>query len=253
MTPLTVACLFVQGEFPYTPEYVIRLAAMVRRWIDRPYRFVCLTDQPWLFPDLETIVVSRLPGFAYWTKLELFNPARAWSGRVLYLDLDTLLVAPLSPILDMPAPFALIEDEPRPGQKTRDAFGRQILRRFNSSVMVWDGGAATELFTSWEPAIANRLSGDQDWIGERCPNALALPRAWFPRISEVRPPWPAEARVILVKKPKNAEAAQVWPWFSPLWGDTGERECSATINRPAGAVSGLPRLPGEESITGGRP
>jgi hypothetical protein len=214
----TVACLFVQGEFPYTPEYVIRLAAMVRRWIDRTYRFVCLTDQPWLFPDLETIAVRRLAGFAYWTKLELFNPAREWAGRVLYLDLDTLIVAPLSPILDAPAPVVLIGDPWRPGHKARDAFGRQIVRRFNSSVMVWEGGEATALYTSWDPSVAARLSGDQDWIAERCPSALALPREWFPRISEVQPPWPAEARVVLVKKPKNAEAAERWPWFSPMWG-----------------------------------
>lgn len=216
----TVACLFVQGEFPYTPEYVIRLAAMVRRWMDRPYRFVCLTDQPWLFPDLETVTVRRLPGFAPWTKLELFNPARQWEGRLLYLDLDTLIVAPLSPILDAPAAFAITADPPRPKQKKgRDAFGRQILRRFNSSVMVWDGGEATELYTSWDATIAGRLSGDQDWIAERRPEAFALPREWFPRISEVQPPWPGEARVILVKVPKNAEASKRWPWFSAMWGD----------------------------------
>lgn len=217
---LTVTCVYVKGEYPYTPEYVCRLERMVARWCDRPYRFVCLTDQPWLFaPPIETVPVQKLPGFAPWTKLELFNPARQWAGRVLYLDLDTLIVAPISPILDAPAAFAITADPPAVGQRKMDSYGRQIVRRFNSSVMVWDGGTQTDLYTNWRPAVAQRLSGDQDWIGEQRRYAMALPRAWFPRISEaVRPPWPEDAKVILVKVPKNHIVAQEQPWFEPLWG-----------------------------------
>lgn len=217
---LTVACVYVQGEYPYTPEYVTRLSAMVERWIDRPFRFSCVTDQPWLFqPPIETIPVAKLPGFAPWTKLELFNPAREWDGRVLYLDLDSLIVGPLATLIDTPAAFAITDDPPsghRP--KVKDSFGRQIVRRVNSSVMVWDGGTQTDLYTEWRPDVAARLSGDQDWIGERRPLAWRWPRAWFPRISEVRPPWPAEASVVLCKVPKNHILAEREPWFAPLWG-----------------------------------
>lgn len=218
--PVTVTCVFVQGEFAYTTEYVTRLRAMVRQWIDRPFRFVCLTDRPALFAgDIETVPVQKLPGFAPWTKLELFNPARAWTGRVLYLDLDSLIVAPLQPILDAPAAFAITADPAKPGQRVRDAFGRTIVRRFNSSVMVWDGGTATDLHTAFTSDAVRRLSGDQDWIGERHPDAYTLPRAWFPRISEaVQPPWPDEAKVILCKVPKNGILAETQPWFAPLWG-----------------------------------
>lgn len=221
MTPLTVACVFVRGEYAYSSEYVTRLYGMVARWLDRPFRFVCLTDRPWLFTEgpIETIPVVKLPGFAPWTKLELFNPAREWSGRVLYLDLDSLIVAPLAPIVDVPAAFAITADPPRPGQRLRDAYGRQIVRRFNSSVMVWDGGTHTELFTDWKPALVHQLSGDQDWIGQHRPASATLPREWFPRMSEVvRPPFPAAAKVILVKVPKNHIMAQEQSWFSPLWG-----------------------------------
>lgn len=217
---LTVTCLFVQGEYPYTAEYVERLHAMVTRWCDRPFRFVCLTDQPWLFSaPIETVAIAKLAGFAPWSKLELFNPERRWTGRVLYLDLDSLIVAPLAPIIDYPATFAITADPPVAGHRTIDSFGRIIVRRFNSSVMVWDGGTHTQLYTSWVPAVAKRLSGDQDYIGERIPDAATLPRAWFPRISEVQqPPWPSEAKVVLVKQPKNDIAAMKWPWFAPLWG-----------------------------------
>lgn len=216
---LTVTCVFVRGEYPYTVEYVARLRAMVARWIDRPFRFVCLTDQPWQFtPPVETIAVTKLHGFAPWTKLELFNPIRQWTGRMLYLDLDTLIVAPLAPIVDTPAPFAITADPTNAKNRTHDSFGRAIVRRFNSSVMVWDGGTQTDLYTQWTPAVADRLSGDQDWVGERKPNALTMPRAWFPRISELNGQPPVDpARVVLVKTPKNHLAAEQYPWFDALW------------------------------------
>lgn len=217
---VTVTCVYVRGEYPYTPDYVVRLRDMVARWIDRPFRFVCLTDQPWLFKaPVESLAILKLPGFAPWTKLQLFAPERAWTGRMLYLDLDTLIVAPLAPIIDTPAPFAITADPPRPGQKAKDSFGRQIVRRFNSSVMVWDGGTHTQLFTNLTLNTIKRLSGDQDYLAEQMPDAVTHPREWFPRISEVhRPPWPAEAKVILCKVPKNAILAEEHDWFAPLWG-----------------------------------
>jgi len=220
MTPLTVACVWVRGEYPYTVEYVTRLRAMVERWIDRPFTFVCLTDRPELLPaDIEAIPVQKLAGFAPWTKLELFNPARAWPGRVLYLDLDSLIVAPLAPIIDWPASFAITADPPKPGQRTKDGYGHAIVRRFNSSVMVWDGGTQSDLYTEWTPGIVHRLSGDQDYIANQRSDAATMPRAWFPRISEeVRPPWSADAKVVLCKVPKNHILVQEQPWFGPLWG-----------------------------------
>ena len=219
MTPVTVVCLFVRGEYPYTMDYVRRLRDMVTRWIDRPFNFVCLTDQPEAMPDgVEPVKIAPFHGcFAYWTKLEVFNPERQWFQRVLYLDLDTLIVAPLAPIIDFNAPFAL-SDDPR-GRLGRDSYGRHIVRRFNSSVMVWDGGSQTELYREWSPRVAQRLSGDQDWIGEHAKTAAGMPRAWFPRLSEVTtPPFGPDVKIILSKVPKNHIAAEQIPWFEPLWG-----------------------------------
>ncbi len=242
--PLTVACVWVEGEFAYGPEYVSRLHAMCARWLEPPFQFVCLSDRPHLVPPpAVAIPVEKLPGFAPWTKLELFNPARAWPGRVLYLDLDVLVVRPLAAVVDARARFAITHDPSPPARPRRvDTFGRAIVRKFNSSVMAWDGGTQTDLYTDWTPDVAARLSGDQDWIGERRradgeraytqtlrgrvpdprPVALALPRAWFPRLSELA--WDAvgmprlgPAVVVLAKVPKNAEAAARWPWVRETW------------------------------------
>lgn len=226
MQPLTAACLFVQGPWPYTAEYVVRLERMVRRYLPRPFRFVCLTDRPHLLPGIETITIPSLKGviaddgIGYWNKLQIFNPAIGFEGRVLYLDLDTLVVADLAPIVDFPASLALTTDafvEER-AHITKDRFGRQLVRRFNGSVIVFDVGQHADLFTRWTPADAYRLSTDQDWISEQAATAVGMPLAWFPRISQVQIPWAEETKVVLVKKPKNHEAVERWPWFEPLWG-----------------------------------
>lgn len=223
MTPLTVACVFVQGPYPYTAEYVYRLRSMVRRYLARPFTFVCLTDRPEMLPGIQTIRIASTLGspesVGYWTKLRLFDRSIGLTGRVLFLDLDVLIVSDLSPIVDQPAPFTITADE-LVGQRPMidaDRHGRMVIRRFNSSVMVFDAGCASDLFDRWTAAASARLSTDQDWIAEQRPHAATMPCDWFPRISLVQPPWPDEAKVVLCKKPKNHEAAERWPWFAQAW------------------------------------
>lgn len=232
---LTVACVWVRGPVNYTADYVVRLRRMACRFVPKPFNFVCLTDRPEevCLPGIVPIHTDRMwgdvpsNGAGYWTKVRLFDPLRhfnvrggAFDGRVLYVDLDSLIVSDLSPIVNYPAPFAITADalaKERPRLDT-DRYGRQVVRAFNSSVMVWDVGFGSDLYEAWTPDVAQRLSTDQDWIAERYPNAAAMPDAWFPRISRVQPPWPDEAKVVLVKKPKPHEACARWPWFEPMWG-----------------------------------
>lgn len=230
MKPLTVCCVWVKGAYPYTAEYVVRLERMVRRFLPRPFRFVCLTDQPKALPKSMHVEVVETPGDpiplptrGIWTKLELFNPFREWNRhghRVLFLDLDVLAVASLDPIVDFPAQFALTEDElvDERAHDTTDRYGRKIVRKFNSSVMVWDGGTQNELFTRWSPKDALIYSTDQDFVAAWAPRAVGLPLNWFPRISRVQPPWKPDVKVVLVKKPKCHIWAEKEPWFEREWG-----------------------------------
>jgi hypothetical protein len=213
MPQLTVACVWVRAQVPFTAEYVSRLRAMVGRHLMRPHRFLCLTDRPELLSGVETICVPPPRGLkGWWSKIELFTPG-LFSGRVLYLDLDTLVVDRLEPIVDFPASFALIPD----AGTFQGKDGLRVVKRFNSSVMVWDAGVNERLYTEWTPDVAKRLWGDQDWIGEQMPEARAMPLAWFPRLSEC-PNGPAStAKVILAKKPKNEVAAQQYRWFAEAW------------------------------------
>lgn len=223
---ITVCCVWVRGPVNYTAEYVFRLRKMVARHLSRAHRFVCLTDRPQELPGIETISITSMAGIVpdngagFWTKVVLFNPALGLFGRVLFLDLDVLIVSDLAPIVDYPAPFALTEDAlvVERAHLDRDRYNRKLVRRFNSSVMVWYGGLCRDIWDAWTPEVAQRLSTDQDWIGERYYSAAAMPLAWFPRISRVQPPWPEDAKVVLVKKPKNLDAVARWPWFEQAWG-----------------------------------
>jgi hypothetical protein len=239
---LTVCCVWVRGPVNYTADYVVRLERMVRRYLARPFDFVCFTDRREELPgSMLSVYMPSMTGVVpgngcgYWSKIRLFDPSyaakatRTAGHRVLYIDLDSLIVSDLSPIVDFPAPFAITEDAlvKERAHLDTDKHGRQLIRAFNSSVMVWDVGFGEDIFTEWTPAVALRLSTDQDWIAERYPNAAAMPYSWFPRISQLRKdpqfeafgaPMPPEAKVILSKKPKNSECAKQMPWFDAAWG-----------------------------------
>lgn len=233
---LTVVCLYVAGPYPYTADYVVRLERMVRRYLDRPFRFVCLTDRASELKGVKTIAVESLAGVVprngegYWNKLRVFDPALGLTdGRILYLDLDTLVVSDLGPIVDFPAALALTADAfvVERAHLNTDRYGRTLVRRFNGSVMVWDGGTQAPLWKDWTPGVAQRLSTDQDWIGEHAPHAQGMPLEWFPRISHLTrderfaatgDPMPPDAKVVLTKKPKNHICVEQWPWFDAKWG-----------------------------------
>lgn len=213
---LTVACVLVRGHVAFSPDYVARLHSMVARNVSSEFDFVCLTDQPGRMPKgVRAIIVDTpRPGVkGWWSKIELFKPAR-FGGRVLYLDLDVLVLGPLDAIINYPAEFALA---PCGAPNFKGAEGRTVVKRFNSSVMVWNWDAVAQLYRDWTPAVARRLWGDQDWIGEQCDFAQSMPAAWFPRLSTQREQWGPDAKVVLCKSPKNAEAARKWKWFDDMW------------------------------------
>lgn len=101
----------------YDASYVNKLAAMTRRWLKRPYRFVCFTDdaagidsEVEIRPLPEMELDAALPERG-WRKLTVFRPQLAdLSGRALFLDLDMILVGPLDPFFETPGDFRIIKD-----------------------------------------------------------------------------------------------------------------------------------------------
>lgn len=122
----TVACVLRTGGI-YTPEWVRKLALGVQTWTSPTPRIVCLTDMDtraleMAAPGVEAVGLKQdWPG--WWSKLELF---RVFTGPVLYLDLDTLVVGPLDELVAYDGPLAMLRDFYHP---TRPASG----------VLAWHG------------------------------------------------------------------------------------------------------------------
>jgi len=215
----TLACVMVRGKNrDYSPIYVERLRDMVRRYTDRPFRTVCLTDQPKTMPA--GVVAVKVPSVAkgergWWRKITLFHPKAPFKGRVLYLDLDVLVVGNINPILDFPADFAIAPDCAPKFQGNRQW---KTVKGYNSSVMVWDHLARSRFYTKFDPKSPLRLWGDQDSIKEMSPNERTFPGEWFKRITPEGPAkWIPETKIILCVKYKNHKAIELFPWFRNYW------------------------------------
>src|SRR5690349_7619081 len=179
----TIACLWVDGHLKYyTAAYVARLAAMVRTHMDRAYRFVCLTDRPKHVPKgVEAIRVPPVGSIpAWWWKLRVFDASLGLTGRVLYIDLDSIVVGTLGPILDFPAPLAFL---PHEGTFIPKHNSHKVIHKFNGSVMLHDAGTQPDLWTNYRPALTREYWSDQDMLALWRPDAATLPIEWFPRLS----------------------------------------------------------------------
>ena len=147
-----IVCCVKVGD-PFGPEYVNRLAAMVARHATRPHRFLCLTDDPAGVACDTSPIGTDLPG--WWAKLVLFQPHPALAGeRVLYLDLDTVLVGNIDSLLDYRGDFAILRDFYRP-------------TGYGSAVMAFEAGWGRTIWEQFQrdPAFVMRmLHGDQEWI-----------------------------------------------------------------------------------------
>ena len=137
---ITVACVCVGIKYDW--EYVEHLREAVLRHLRLPYRFTIITDDTW-------------PG--WWGKMHLFEPGRL-GGRVIYLDLDTLVIDSLLPLAYLPSGFYMLRDFLYP-------------ERCGSGVMVWDAGSdiANRLYNVWksdpdEHMRRHALRGDQEFI-----------------------------------------------------------------------------------------
>ena len=104
----------------HAPRYVERLRNGVRRHLRVPHRFVCMTDagidSQLSAVDIDTLPLAseHLPGNL--RKLDLYRPGNNLAGRVLALDLDTLVAGRLDEIAAYDGRFCVLEDFYEPGR-----------------------------------------------------------------------------------------------------------------------------------------
>lgn len=119
----TVNILCIKWGKKYGSHYVRRLYHGVLRHLSRPFRFVCLTDDPTgLEPPIETYPLPVTPfdeaafdakkGGDTWRKVGLFQPGLAGLvGETLFLDLDLVIIDSLDDFFHYePGRFCVIQD-----------------------------------------------------------------------------------------------------------------------------------------------
>lgn len=211
---MIIAC--VRTGTVYHFEYVVRLRNMVERNAGRlKYDMVCLTDQPERCSGVSFIDVAqlRLPG--WWTKMALFETTWRRQSQVVYLDLDTVVLADIAPLAGVPGEFSILRT-PVPS--------KNYPCRYNSSVMVIGSGMSGfvwERFEAQRDSLMQRHSsyGDQAVVEELYPAAPflqdLLPKGFFINYRAITNHRPAAAVVTFGgrHKPHLCEI----PWVQKEW------------------------------------
>lgn len=162
MTDITVACVYMspkvyghRGNRYYSPTYVEKLKRGFERHLPVPHKFVCLTNEP--FADYCIPLQHNWPG--WWSKIELFTPGLL-TGRVISVDLDTVLLGDLSFLLRPKDQFVMMYDHGAAGP--------------NSCLMYWDSDMShvynrflvgtNDLIKRYDSREHGHLRGDQGFI-----------------------------------------------------------------------------------------
>ncbi len=146
--PLNVVCVATGNYLGRGAEYVRHLKAGIHKHFRRTFDFHVIEKGP---PN-------------WWAKMQLFEPGRFPAGeRVVYFDLDTVIVGRLDGLFDYDGPFAGLRDQWRPGQ-------------LGSGVMTWTAGELDHIWRAWqaEGCPMDDPDGDQGFISKHAPLALRL-------------------------------------------------------------------------------
>ena len=157
---ITVACVFWGDKF--SDDYVYNLKSMVERNTTVPHQFVCFSDR-----ELEGIkTVKLIPGYeGWWNKMQMFNTDFKLGNRVVYLDLDTLIVDNIDWLLEYDGMFMGIEDLGAVNKHQPELKGR-----LQSGVMSWDYRLNSHLWNRFTSSgESQRYRGDGEYLNHIVP------------------------------------------------------------------------------------
>ena len=193
MSELIIGCVFTDNKYPF--QYVTTLRNMISRHVTVPYTLFCLTNNPERCSGVTFVDVTAagLPG--WWTKMLLFEPQWRGQSKVVYLDLDTLVIGDLAPLAGVAGEFAILESP------VRLAGIANYPCKYNSSVMVIGGGRCEFLWQKFQRNAEQLMFkharfGDQAAIEELYPAA--------PFLQTILPGFFCNYRDLTAHQPKQA-------------------------------------------------
>ena len=179
----------------YGADYVNKLYGMVRRHLQRPFHFYCITDNSNGICD--QVLVRDMPEFAVpasargpWKKLLMFQEKLFdIEGKTMFLDLDVIIVGPLDRFFDYSDKFAVRHEFEK--RKENDNFG-------NTSMYIFEAGSYPHLYENYvknQEAIHRQYwTAEQEYVTRtlyREGKLEFLPNEWVLSFKEhCLPPWP---------------------------------------------------------------
>lgn len=216
--PVTVACVLCSGGV-YGAEDVRRLRAAVRRHFDGA-EFAVLSDlenAELVAVDTSRVRLKHVSGCGWtgwWSKLELFRPA-LFAGRVIYLDLDTLVLGDIGFLATYTGPFAALRDFWNPSIQA-------------SGVMAWDGSDPPPLYEIAKASPPDRMpNGRFDLWWNQYIVADVLQDLYPGRIVSFKEHCgeddpPREARVVCFHGRPTLRDLEPEHWAAKTWRAAGE-------------------------------
>lgn len=167
--PIDVACVFHGTGYDWS--YVDRLYNMVVKNIDREVRFHVYTEAHRFVPShMHKHVLEDWPGVggpkkSWWYKMQLFNCQHV-SGRLLYFDLDIVIIKDLNWLLDLELKYFWAIHDFR-------HLWRPSWQGINSSLMLWDTNRYSWIWDDFKSKNINAtiklFHGDQDYLNSVLP------------------------------------------------------------------------------------
>lgn len=213
-------------DYEYGPEHVNRMRLMLARHLALPHELVCVTDIPQgLHQDIRVVPLDRsLIGTprARFPKLMLWRPdaAEVFGGERLFaIDLDSVIVRDLTPVVDRPEPVVLWRNS---------SFGKPGRSRYNGSFYLLDAGVRPDIWEEFTPeraAARSTMSHEQGWVSHLigddvatwgCNDADGLWKARDMRAGTL----PDAARAVTFAgrhDPSLSETRKKWPWVEEHW------------------------------------
>lgn len=152
---IAVVCVLKSGG-DFTTHDVTNLKVMLDKNITIPYDFYCLTDLLGMGMLHKIPLVHEYSG--WWSKIELFRPDLVKEERIIYFDLDTVILGNIDDLLLQDSDFMGLRLFRHAPEKENKYAGSGILGWKND-------GSFDFLFKQFKYGVhSKRFRGDQDYF-----------------------------------------------------------------------------------------
>jgi len=209
----SIVCVLKSGG-AYGPDDVIKLRRGIIRHLKKDFKFYCLSDMELPYYISKIKLEHNFPG--WWSKMELFKPYMGQFGDILFIDLDTVIVGDLEPVLKPLNKITLLRDFYRPKELGSGLMYIPKLRRYK----IWE-----EWTKNPEMHMCKfRTGGDQAFLmqywlnkADRFQELYYCNYILSYKADNVGEKLPKTAKIICFHgKPKPADVTHL-PWMKENW------------------------------------